>query len=104
MSATGGKPSPICPVLRPLKASVVGGAGEAPTLARTACSTGVMLWVVNVQVSTMVDFGMPLDAAAASAALVNLRSGSSAQAFAAGIKGSVLCPSTQSGEVRCVRK
>src|SRR5678815_463431 len=101
MSATGGRPIPSCPVLRPLNASVVGGAGEAPTLARTACSTGVMLWVVNVQVSTMLDFGMPREAAAFSAALVNRRSGSSAQAFAFGIKGSVLTPLTQSGEVRC---
>src|SRR5688572_18263681 len=46
----------------------------------------------------------PAAAAAASDALVSWRSGSSAQAFAVGISGSVEAPFTHSGEVRWVRK
>src|SRR5688572_1625342 len=99
MSATGG--SPATDVLRPVGASVV---GRGVVLARTACSTGVIDCVVNTHDSTMSWRAMPRDTAALSCEFVSRRNGSSAQAFAVGISGSVDAPLTHSGDVRVARK
>src|SRR5690606_1039963 len=99
MSAIGARPAAA--VVMPVGAMVV-GAGWVTE--RTACSTGVMLWVVITQVSTTSLAGMPAAWAAARCELVSWRSGSSAQAVLGGSSGSVLWPPTQSGLVREARK
>jgi hypothetical protein len=91
-------------MVRPAGATRVSGAGVWPTLPTAACSTGVTAWVVNTQLSTTLSALMPLLAAAARWELVSWRSGSSAQAVAAGSSGSVEAPLTHSAPVRLDRK
>ena len=99
MSATGGRPAAA--VVMPVGTS---WAAPGSVMERTACMTGVMLWVVKAQLSTTLSRGMPAAAATARCELVNWRSGSSAQAVDAGNSGSVLWPLAHSAEGRLARK
>ena len=99
MSATGGRPTAA--LVWPVGAI----SGVVPcTPWRTACSTGVIDWVVATQLTTMLSRLTPAAAAAASCEDTSTRTGSSAQAVAVGISGSVVAPPTHSGEVRLARK